>query len=156
MNNLLQALMYFLERIESQQSTLPEDEQITFGLKELGFPIETPPDTASRGRIRSDTEDDIPEYPLQPHAGTRIFDAMESTRLTKNAQNFILILERAQILTPETREQIIDHSLYLEVHPVYPAHVKWVTFMVLSRQSDKIPAAYMERLLAYEENEQLH
>jgi uncharacterized protein Smg (DUF494 family) len=154
MNELLQALMHFLEKIESQQSTLPDHEQITFGLRALGLPIE--PNTRSGRRIRPDTEDNIPEYPLQPHAGTRIFDATETTRLTKNAQNFILILERAQILTPETREQVIDHSLYLEVHPVYPEHVKWITLMVLSRQSDKAPAAYIERLLTYEENERLH
>jgi Smg protein len=156
MNNLLQALMYFFERIQTDQPILPNDEQIALDLKEMGFPMDKLHDTISHIQEWSDSEELIKEYPLQPHSGTRVFEPFEAARLTQKAQNIILVLERTGILTPETREQIIDQAVHLEAHPVYPAHIKWIALMVLSKQSDKIPAAYMERLMLHEKKELPH
>jgi uncharacterized protein Smg (DUF494 family) len=147
--------MYFLEKIETKQPILPDDKQIAFDLKELGFSIEKLQDALAELQVSPSIS--IPDYPLQPHTGIRVFHASEMARLTKSAQDLIMLLERTQILTSETREQIIDHALNLEAHPIFPGHIKWIALMVLSKQSDKTPAAYMERLLAYEEgNKWLH
>lgn len=149
MNNLLQALMH-----------LTSDQKMLSDLEKLGFSLDKLHNTIAQIQELAETDPEpyasMPEYPLQPHLGTRVLDTFEAKRLTKRAQNLIFKLEQIGILTPQTRELVIDQAIHLEVHPVFPSHVKWVVLAILAKQPDKIRTAYMERLLLNEKREQIH
>lgn len=156
MNHLLQVLMYFFEKIQTEKPHLPSDKQVASDLKKLGLSLEKINHTINCIQNLADSVPLIGDYTLQPHEGDRVFDAFESTRLTRQSRSLILKLEQIGILNSETREHIIEQALRLETHPISTSHVKWIALMVLSEQPDKIPVAYMERLLLTEKKEQLH
>jgi Smg protein len=155
MNEVLQVLMYFFEKIGEALPAAPNEQFILSELQQLGVPLE------EVRRMLAWMEDIVEtkrldEYPLQKQIGTRIFTDIEESRMNKKCRSLLLQLEQEGILSPTTRELVLDHLLQLPPREITLQRVKWITLMVLCEQTDKLSAAHMERFLLKESSYQLH
>lgn len=86
-----------------------------------------------------------------PAQGTlRIYTDSEQYVLSPECRGCIMHLERAGVLTPTSRERVIDRLLALvdsDNDAINVEQVKWVTLMVLSSAEDDVAEARMEALL---------
>ena len=65
---------------------------------------------------------------------TRVFTSEEKEFIDLESLGFILSLEQQGILTPETREIVINQTIALESELIDISLLKWVTLMVLFNQ----------------------
>ncbi len=90
-------------------------------------------------------------------ASMRVYNIEESERLSVECRSFLLFLEQKGVLTPHSRELVIDRLLALDTDDISTAEVKWVTMVVLFNQPEKEAAlACMERLVMGQELGSLH
>jgi len=66
--------------------------------------------------------------------GVRVFTDGELMRLSTECRGLLLTLERAQVLTAEQREIVIERMLALDADEPDTEQLKWVVLMVLSSQ----------------------
>ncbi len=62
---------------------------------------------------------------------TRIYTEKEKIRLDIESRGFLLFLEQVNVLTPETREMVIDRVMGLETQELLLNDLKWIILMVL-------------------------
>ncbi|MFV0450419.1 MAG: DUF494 family protein, partial [Vibrio sp.] len=87
----------------------------------------------------------------------RIFTAQEMVRLNIESRGFILFLEQIKVLTPETREMVIDRVMGLETNELELDDLKWIILMVLFNVPGNENAyTLMEELLYSKEQGILH
>lgn len=81
-------------------------------------------------------------------ASSRIYTSNESLHIGKENQGFILYLEQAKILTPITRELVIDCVMALDVIDLDEFDFQWIVLMVLFNDpSDNQPFIELESIL---------
>ncbi len=89
--------------------------------------------------------------PADPHApahGVRVFTDGELMRLSTACRGLLLTLERAQVLTVQQREVVIERMLALDADEPDTEQLKWVVLMVLSSKPGYEPAvARLGRLM---------
>ncbi|RXJ72157.1 hypothetical protein CS022_17235 [Veronia nyctiphanis] len=61
----------------------------------------------------------------------RIYTPKEMERLDTESRGFIIFLEQMKVLTPETREMVIDRVMELDAQDFALEDLKWVILMVL-------------------------
>lgn len=61
----------------------------------------------------------------------RIFAAQEIQKLSTECRGFLLFLEQVRVLTPETREIVIERLMELDAPEIELDDLKWVVMMVL-------------------------
>ncbi|WP_216782732.1 DUF494 family protein [Candidatus Profftia tarda] len=66
----------------------------------------------------------------KPHL-IRIYAYEEVMRLDSTCRGYLLFLEQIQVLTPETREMVIDRVMALDAEQLDLEDVEWVVLMVL-------------------------
>lgn len=66
----------------------------------------------------------------------RIFTAQEKAALDLECQDLLLYLEHCNILTPSTREIVIDRAMALKNENINVDKLKWLVLMVLLSQPD--------------------
>ncbi|SJL84816.1 hypothetical protein VPAL9027_02815 [Vibrio palustris] len=87
----------------------------------------------------------------------RIFAPKEMLRLDVECRGFILFLEQIKVLTPETREMVIDRIMGLETNEFGLDDLKWIILMVLFNVPGNENAyTLMEELLYSKEQGILH
>jgi Smg protein len=71
--------------------------------------------------------------PLSVSAATamRVYTEQETARLDVECRGFLLFLEQIKVLTPETREMVIDRVMGLETNEFELDDLKWIILMVL-------------------------
>jgi Smg protein len=85
-----------------------------------------------------------------PAAGSlRVYCEAELQRLDVECRGFLLFLEQCGILTPASREVLLDRVLALEEdEPIDLEQLKWITMMVLFNQpGEEFAYAQMEDLV---------
>jgi len=79
---------------------------------------------------------------------TRVFTAYEKEFIDLECERFLISLEQLDILTPETREIVINQILMLDSEAIDLPLIKWIALMVLFNRSDSDHAlACMEFLV---------
>tara|TARA_B100001094_G_scaffold333359_1_gene411081 strand:+ start:20242 stop:20712 length:471 start_codon:yes stop_codon:yes gene_type:complete len=82
-----------------------------------------------------------------PHA-TRVYIEAEKEKIDTESRGLLSFLEQASILTPETRELVIDRLMELDHTYLCVEDTKWIVLMVLFNVPDGENAyAHMEDLL---------
>lgn len=77
----------------------------------------------------------------------RIFSDIEKSILNKECIGFLMFLEQSKILTPVTRELVLDRIVALE-HPLDMEQLKWIVMIVLHTHPGQENAfAWMESLV---------
>ena len=69
-----------------------------------------------------------------PGGGLRVFSDSELVRLSTECRGLLLTLERAQVLSVQQREIVIERLLALDADEPDTEQLKWVVLMVLSSQ----------------------
>ncbi len=66
----------------------------------------------------------------------RIFCAQEEIKLDLECRNLLIFLQHSDILTPTTREIVIDRVMAVDNKTISLDELKWTVLMVLLNQSD--------------------
>lgn len=78
----------------------------------------------------------------------RIFSSREVTKLDPECRGMLLFLEQSGILTPASRELVIDRVMALNEDVISLENLKWVVLMVLfSQPNEEVAFARMENLV---------
>lgn len=156
-NTVLNVLMYFFERIANNSPLHLADPALLAELREHGI---TSPNLKHLLEMHEQQDQPEPprklpaidEYPLQPTMGDRVFSELECMVLSKKCRDRILELEKFGVLTPATREQVLDNLLHCNgKRRITAAVLRWTVLMVLSSQEDEDMHEYMDRFFLLEE-----
>jgi Smg protein len=87
----------------------------------------------------------------------RIYGGEEMARIDVECRGFLLFLEQINVLTPETREMVLDRVMGLETNELELDDLKWIILMVLFNVPGNENAyTLMEELLYSKEQGILH
>jgi Smg protein len=156
--NVFDVLMYLFENyVDEGPEFDPDQEALSAELAEAGF---------ARGEIRkafswleelSALRTQQPEPLAAASPAVRHYTPRERDRLNPECRGFLHVMETTGVLTPLTREIVIDRVMALEAEDIDLEQLKWVTRMVLFNQPGH-EAAYdiLESLVFEDLPGQLH
>ena len=134
--NALDVLMYLFENYMIEDTGFRKDhETLTAELSQAGF--EHGEIDKAFNWLQDLSEMCDPDYSPPTHiseGSVRQFAPEEIAKLDKEIRGFLLSLEQAKVLDPQTREVVIDRIMALDSEEVDLDQVKWVTMMVLCNQ----------------------
>lgn len=152
-HSVLDVLMYLFETYSQQEHDEATDHSVLRQeLLKAGFG-EPVVDRALTWLEDLNSDPDRP-FPAPPaERSVRLFSSIELQRLDTECRGYLMYLEHAGILTPLTREIVIDRLMALGAGEIDVEQVKWVTLMVLFSQAEQGNAfARMEDLVFEEHN----
>ncbi len=127
-------LMYLFETyIHSDVELLVDQEELTEELTRAGFhqeEIYKALDWLEKLAALQDN-DETPYLCRDGQNSIRIYTQEETLRLDTQSRGFLLFLEQIKVLTPETREMVIDRVMELDSAEFDLEDLKWVVLMVL-------------------------
>jgi len=145
--NVFDVLMYLFENYLYDDEPQPDRDSLESELFEAGF---------SQAEIRkafdwldalADSREMGGRHPYSSHA-IRFYTSAETDRLDLECRGLLLYLEQVGVLSPASRELVIDRLMALEEDEVDLETVKWVVLMVLFNQPGEEEAyAWMENFL---------
>jgi Smg protein len=132
--NVLDVLMYLFQNyMEGEFETEPDRASLQVELLEAGFP----PAEVNKA---FDWLDDLAERSENPQPSgvqakhsIRVYVGPELEKLDVESRGFLLFLEHSGILTPQTRELVVERVMALESE-MDIERLKWVIMMVLFNQ----------------------
>jgi len=131
--NMFDVLIYLFENyLDNDIDLTPDNEDIKIELLQAGFePTEV-------NNAFDWLETLATQSTIKPSvsAAFRIFSPQEEVKLDIECRNFLLFLEHNGILTPITREIVIDRLMAVENKRIALDELKWTVLMVLLSQSD--------------------
>ncbi len=131
--NIFDVLIYLFENyLDDDIDLLPDSEGIKTELLQAGF--EQTEVNNAFDWLETLTEKNYIK-PTVPSA-FRIFYAQEKIKLDLECRNCLLFLENNGILTPTSREIVIDRAMAIETKQLSLDELKWTVLMVLLSQSD--------------------
>ena len=147
--NVFDVLMYLFENYiyNDDDEPEPDRESLESELFEAGFqPLEI--SKAFDWLDALATTREFPEGALEHGRSIRVYTDEETIKLDGECRGFLLFLEQVGILTPASREVIIERMMALEDDEIDIETLKRVTLMVLFDQPGQEEAyAWMENLL---------
>ncbi|RFA24757.1 hypothetical protein CAI21_20335 [Alkalilimnicola ehrlichii] len=146
--NVFDVLMYLFENyFYNDDEPQPDRDSLESELFEAGF-------TSAEIRKAFAWLDGLAESRQAPNLNIdgersiRVFAEQESSKLDVDCRGFLLFLEQVGILTPTSREIIVERVMALDDEEVDIDTLKWVVLMVLFNQPGQEEAyACMETLL---------
>lgn len=158
---MMDILMYLFETyIHSEVELLVDQDELADELSRAGFhqdDIYKALDWLEKLALLQDA-DKTPYLSGSASTSVRIFTTKEMDRLDTECRGFLIFLEQINVLSPETREMVIDRVMELETQEFVLDDLKWVILMVLFNVPGN-ERAYdqMEELLySAEEDEYFH
>ncbi len=144
MENVLDVLLYLFENYrEGELADGALHANLKLELEQAGFPSQEVDQAFTWLSSLSQTEADMSSEDSISDA-IRVFPLQEAAVIPASCQGFLLHLEQLGILSPISREQVIDRLLALaNGEAVDLDQLKWVILMVLFSQSGD-RAAYVE------------
>jgi Smg protein len=151
-HSVLDVLMYLFETYSEQEHDEATDHSVLrqellkagFGEPEVDRALTWLED------LNRDPDRPFPEAPAD--RSVRIFSSVELQRLDADCRGYLMYLEHAGILTPLSREIVIDRLMALGSGEIDVEQVKWVTLMVLFSQTEQENAFARMEDLVFEEN----
>jgi Smg protein len=146
--DIFDVLIYLFENyMNSEVETTPSSDELKTELKEAGFTnncISKAFNWLDSLALQQDSEFKSP-------TNFRIFCAEEIQKLDLECRDFLLLLERLDILTPNTRELVIDRAMAIEESLISIDEIKWISLIVLlSQPDDELAIAHMENIIYQE------
>jgi Smg protein len=133
---VLDILIYVFDRYMLVETpAVPRREQLARDLERVGFPpakVERALDWLTD--LACGQEREPPTASCAQAQGVRVFSDGELMRLSTECRGLLLTLERANVLTPQQREIVIERLLALDAEDPDTEQLKWVVLMVLSSQ----------------------
>jgi Smg protein len=143
--NIFDVLIYLFENyLDDTTDLLPDSEGIKTELVQAGF--EQTEVNNAFDWLETLTE----QSSIKPSLSSafRIFIPQEEIKLDLECRNLLLFLEHNGILTPTTREIVIDRAMAVENKTLTLDELKWTVLMVLlSQTDDDIASSRMEDIV---------
>jgi len=131
--NIFDVLIYLFENyLDDTIELLPDSEGIKTELVQAGF--EQTEVNNALNWLETLTEQSLIKPSLS--SAFRIFTPQEEIKLDLECRNLLLFLEHNGILTPTTREIVIDRAMAIENKALALDELKWTVLMVLLSQTD--------------------
>ncbi len=152
--NVFDVLMYLFENYMDEGPEFnPDQERLTAELSEAGFARSEIGKAFSWLEGLSELRDQ-PESPTTFGAtAIRHFTAHELAKLGTACRGFLLQMESFGVLTPITRELVIDRVMALETDEISLEQLKWVMLMVLFNRPGQETAYDLLENIVYDELE---
>ncbi|MGX2039654.1 DUF494 family protein [Methylocaldum sp. MU1018] len=143
--NVFDVLIYLFENyMDDDVELTPDPDMIRVELLEAGFP-QTEVNKAFEW-LESLAEHNAIKPVSSP--AFRIFSAQETAKLDAECRGLLLFLEQSGILTPASRELVIDRIMAFNEESISLENLKWVVLMVLfSQPNEEVAFARMENLV---------
>jgi len=145
--DVLELLVYLFEHyMDDDRDQLPDEDTLEDELVQAGFRL---PEIRKAFAWLGDLGN-LPQTALRPSTDSalRHYEATEIDRLDLNCRGFLLFLEQNGVLSPASRERVIDRLMALEGDDIGVDHVKWVVLMVLfSDPGEEAAFAWMHELV---------
>lgn len=155
--NVFDVLMYLFENfIDEEQTVLADRDSLNMKLMEAGF---------TNGEIDKALGwlEELAAIRESGAAGIsksncmRVYSEPEKSRLDIECRGFLTFLEQTGVLSPESRELIVDRVMALEDEDFDLERLKWLILLVLFNQPGEEAAyAWMEDLVFEEAPLALH
>ena len=145
--NVFDVLMYLFENyyMDDDNPAAPDRESVQQELSKAGFPS---PEIERAFLWMEELASDDTTPALETERSMRLFSSREMDRLDTECRGFILFLEQMGVLSPASRELVIDRSMALENEDFDLDQLKWVILMVLFNQPGEEAAyAWVEDLV---------
>lgn len=143
--NVFDVLIYLFERfMDSDEDMKPDSDAVRIDLLEAGFPqVEV-----SKALEWLDALTERHEVQFASSPAFRVFCAAEMARLDTESRGLLMFLEQCGILTPASRELVIERVMAIDEEPLSIDNLKWMVLMVLFSQPDEeLAFARMEHLV---------
>lgn len=150
--NVVDVLMYLFENIITDDNPVfPEHEHMFDRLEDMGFPqheillaFDWLEDLAEIHAEQLDTDQ---QQLVINTSSIRVFSELERLLLGEDCISFLLHLEQSQVITPVSREIILDRVIALDVE-LELEQLKWIIMIVLySQPGEENAYAWMENLV---------
>lgn len=150
--NVVDVLMYLFENIITDDNPVfPEHEHMFDKLEDMGFPqheiflafdwLEDLAEIHADQLISSNYEQAVDTQ------ATRVYSELEKMLLGTDSISFLMYLEQNLIITPVSREIILDRVIALDVE-LELEQLKWIMMIVLySQPGEQTAYAWMENLV---------
>ena len=145
--SVVDVLMFLFERFMGDENeTLDERDDVATRLEEMGF------QNNEIGKAFDWLEDlatiqDGGHYAPVNQSSIRVFSDEEKAVLNDESLGFLIYLEQSGILTPETRELILDRVIALD-NELDTEQLKWIVLIVLlSHPGEENAYAWMESIM---------
>jgi len=145
--NVVDVLMYLFENIIGEETHIdPERELVVNQLEEMGFPQHEILRAFDWLEDLSDIQHEATGREQQAQS-IRIYSELEKMILDQESIGFLMFLEDNGILTPVTRELIMDSIIALDVE-LDIEQLKWIVMIVLySHPGEENAYAWMESMV---------
>ena len=147
--NVFDVLIYLFENyyMDDESEFGPDRESLQVELHEAGFPTQEVNQAFDwlDGLAHQEANNLAPGH---DSGAIRVYAEPESDRLNTECRGFLLFLEQMGILTPTSRELVIDRVMALGTDEIDLEQLKWVILMVLFNQPGEEAAyTWMEDLV---------
>lgn len=143
--NVFDVLIYLFENyMDGETEQTPDPDAIRTELLEAGFP---------QGEINKafDWLESLSEQKPIKTASTpafRVYSSQECAKLDVECRGLLMFLEQCGILTPASREMVVDRAMALNEESIALENLKWIVLLVLFSQPDEeVAFARMENLV---------
>ncbi|MCI0653663.1 MAG: DUF494 domain-containing protein [Methylococcaceae bacterium] len=142
--NVFDIIIYLFENyLDDEYGFVPDPEAIRTELLEAGFP---------QGEVSKAFEwlESLTQQPDIRSAAPsfRVFSPEETAKLDTECRGLLIFLEQSGILTPASREQVIDRLMAFRDDEISLENLKWVVLVILfSRPDEETAFARMEDLV---------
>jgi Smg protein len=131
--NIFDVLIYLFENYLDDAIELhPDSDDIKTELLQAGFE----PTEVNNAFDWLETLTEQSDIKPSISSAFRIFCPQEESKLDLECRNLLLFLEHSNILTPDTREIVIDRIMAVDNETISLDELKWTVLMVLLSQSD--------------------
>ena len=148
-------LVYLFENF-FHADAYPEPEQLALKLSAAGFEDEEISEALQWLDGLQEAGIDSPPAIAADNRSTRCFSPEEIAKLDTECRGFLVFLESACVLTPLTRELILERAMALSDHAVSLSRLKIIVLMVLWNQHQTMDSLILEELLSGNDARYLH
>ncbi len=145
--SVVDVLMFLFEQyLGDENEVIDERDHMQVRLEEVGFEDREIDLAFDWLEELASIRDDRGFAPLQKNS-VRVFSEEEKDILNEDCRGFIMHLEQSDILTPLTRELVLDRVIALD-HPLNMEQLKWIVMIVLhTHPGEENAFAWMESLV---------
>ncbi|MGR9106374.1 MAG: DUF494 family protein [Gammaproteobacteria bacterium] len=142
--NVFDIIIYLFENyLDDEYGFVPDPEAIRTELLEAGFPqgeVNKAFEWLESLTQQQDINSAAPSF--------RVFSPEETAKLDTECRGLLIFLEQSGILTPASREQVIDRLMAFRDDEISLENLKWVVLVILfSRPDEETAFARMEDLV---------
>lgn len=100
---------------------------------------------------------EMPRGDLPTPRTMRLYHASETRKLDRDCRGFLMFLEQTGILTPASRELVIDRVMALDDEQLDLEQLKWIILMVLfNLPGEEAAYSWLEGMVMEESSNYLH